>query len=165
MINRLSAALWDERQTMTLLAERLDALRDEVENGSLAGAAALLPTLDPLLDQVRLHALERDLLGSCVANEWDVEGGELLTLAANAPAPAWGEVLTLHVCALHEIALRMQSAGARIRAVLAELHLDVLPPRWPHSTYPEAYVTAEGHGPASSLSGPPCSCAGLVDIA
>jgi hypothetical protein len=151
MITNLSAALWDERHALTALADQLDLLTIEVEQHTLAAAAALLPTLDPLLETVRFHALHRDLLVSCVANEWGITDADLVTVAGNAATPVWGEILTLHVCAMHETALRMAHAGSRIEAVLAELHLNVLPARWPRSTYPASYLTDTGNGPAAAL--------------
>jgi hypothetical protein len=151
MITNLSAALWDERRALTALADQLDVLTIEVEQRTLAAAAALLPTLDPLLETVRLHAFHRDLLVSCVANEWGITDADLIAVAGNAVTPVWGEILTLHVCAMHETALRMASAGSRIEAVLAGLHLNVLPARWPRSTYPASYLTDTGNGPATAL--------------
>jgi hypothetical protein len=151
MIHRLSVVLWEERIALTELADQLDLLRDVVEQRSLAEAAGVLPSLDPLLGNVRFSTLERELLVSVVAQEWDIDDADLLTLAGRAITPTWGELLTLHVCAMHETALRMEAAGRRIEAVLATLHLDVLPARWPRATYPASYLTEEGHGPASVL--------------
>ncbi|PZE66391.1 hypothetical protein DEI83_07180 [Curtobacterium sp. MCBD17_021] len=133
------------------MADQLDQLRDVVEERSLAEAAALLPQLEPLLDAVRFLTLERDLLVCGIADDWEIPAPDLLVLAANAPTPTWGELLTLHVCAMHETALRMEAAGRRIEAVLAAMHLDVLPARWPHATYPASYLSAGGHGPAMPL--------------
>jgi nucleotide-binding universal stress UspA family protein len=153
MIHRLSAALWEERAALAAIADQLDILRDVVEQRSLAEAAALLPSLDPLLDDVRFLTLERELLVSVVADQWNVDDADLLVLAGRAATTTWGELLTLHVCAMHETALRMAAAGGRIEAVLAAMHLDVMPARWPRATYPASYTTEEGHGPASVLPG------------
>ncbi|MGN8051453.1 hypothetical protein ACTJKO_17390 [Curtobacterium sp. 22159] len=151
MINALNVALRSELELLTAVGDQLDALRLEVDHGASERADALAATLGPLLDDLRLSTLHRDVLADAVATEWGTSDSELLTLASQAATPVWGEILTLHICGMHEAALRIRGARGWILAQSPGPSRAVLVARWPRSTDPDAYLTAAGDGPSATF--------------
>jgi flagellar biosynthesis/type III secretory pathway chaperone len=115
----LAAVLWRQRELLERLVYRLECEQLLMAAGRTRFLAIATGEVDALLDELRLHELQRAAVSARVAQEAGLEDDATLEEIAAAVQPPWTEVLIEHRHALVTLTAELSALAETNKHLMA----------------------------------------------